>query len=124
MKETYLGLGPSAHSYNGNSRQWNISNNPLYIQAIEKGVLNFEKEELTLHQRYNEYILTSLRTMWGADLNYIETAFGRDYVTHGLKEVEKYLETGKVLHQENKLILSDNGKLFADKIASDIFITE
>ncbi len=124
LKETYLGLGPSAHSYNGNSRQWNISNNPLYIQAIEKGVLNFEKEELTLHQRYNEYILTSLRTMWGADLNYIETAFGRDYVTHGLKEVEKYLETGKVLHQENKLILSDNGKLFADKIASDIFITE
>ncbi len=124
LKENYLGLGPSAHSYNGSSRQWNISNNILYIQSIEKGELNFEKEELTIDQRYNEYILTSLRTMWGTDLNYLSQTFGKDYLTHCLHEAEKYLETKKVLHQENKLILSDEGKLFADKIASDLFITQ
>ncbi len=124
LKENYLGLGPSAHSYNGHSRQWNVSNNTLYIQSIEKGELNFEKEELTTNQRFNEYVLTSLRTIWGMDLNYIERAFGKDYLTHSLKEAGKYLETKSVLHQENKLILSDKGKLFADKIASDLFITD
>jgi len=124
LKENYLGLGPSAHSYNGHSRQWNVSNNVLYIQSLEKGELNFEKEELTIDHRYNEYILTSLRTMWGTDLNYLSQTFGKDYLTHCLHEAKKYLETNKVLHQENKLILSDEGKLFADKIASDLFITE
>ncbi len=121
-KENYLGLGPSAHSYNGHSRQWNISNNPLYIQSLEKGKLNVEKEELTAEQKYNEYILTSLRTMWGTDLNYIEQTFGKEYSAHSLTEAEKYVETKKVLHQKNKLLLSDEGKLFADKIASDLFI--
>ena len=124
LKEDYLGLGPSAHSYNGHSRQWNISNNALYIQAIEKGELNFEKEELSTYQRYNEYILTSLRTMWGTDLNYIEKTLGKDYSTYCLLEAEKYFDTKKVIHQKNKLILSDEGKLFADKIASDLFKIE
>lgn len=124
LKENYLGLGPSAHSFNGTSRQWNISNNPLYIQALLKGEMNFEKEELTSNQRYNEYILTSLRTMWGSDLGYIEKVFGIPYLTHCMAEARPYLESKKLLLKENKLFLSDQGKLFADKIASELFLTQ
>jgi oxygen-independent coproporphyrinogen-3 oxidase len=121
LKENYLGLGPSAHSYNGKSRQWNISNNVLYIQSLEKGKLNFEEEVLTPAQNYNEYILTSLRTMWGTDLKHIETQFGTDYLLHCLKEADKYINSGDVRNEENKLFLTDKGKLFADKIASNLF---
>ena len=124
LKENYLGLGPSAHSFNGTSRQWNISNNPLYIQALLKGEMNFEKEELTSNQRYNEYVLTSLRTMWGSDLGYVESQFGIPYLTHCMAEARPYLESKKLLLKENKLFLSDQGKLFADKIASDLFLTQ
>ncbi len=124
LKENYLGLGPSAHSYNGVSRQWNISNNALYIQSIEKNKLNFEEEILTTTQKYNEYILTSLRTIWGTDLTYIETAFGKDYKNYCIKESERYIMEENLLNKENKLFLSDKGKLLADKIASDLFYIE
>jgi len=123
-KENYLGLGPSAHSFNGATRQWNISNNALYIQSIEKGELNFEKEILSKDQRYNEYIMTSLRTIWGLDLNYLEQNFGKEYLEYCLKEAEHYIKTENVLNEENKLYLSDKGKLIADKIASDLFKIE
>ena len=124
LKEKYLGLGPSAHSYNGISRQWNIANNSLYIQALENNEINFEQEILTEVQQYNEYILTSLRTMWGADLKYIETKFGNEYLIHCIKDVEKYVLSKDVLMYENKLFLTDKGKLLADKIASDLFEIE
>ena len=123
-KEKYLGLGPSAHSFNGESRQWNISNNALYIQSIEKGELNFEKELLSIEQRYNEYVMTSLRTIWGLDLNYLEQNFGKEYLEYCLKEIEQYVKSENVLAEENKLYLSDKGKLIADKIASDLFKIE
>lgn len=121
LKKKYLGLGTSAHSYNGRSRQWNISNNAIYIQSLEKGELNFEKEELNDEQRYNEYILTSLRTIWGTDLNHIENHFGHSYLSYCLKETEKYIQSEDVLNEENKLFLTDKGKLIADRIASDLF---
>jgi oxygen-independent coproporphyrinogen-3 oxidase len=121
LKEKYLGLGPSAHSYNETSRQWNISNNALYIGELEKGSLKFEKEELTQTQRYNEYILTSLRTIWGTDLTYIEEHFGNEFSANSLKEAEKYIKTGDLLNEKNKLFLTDKGKLIADRIASDLF---
>lgn len=124
LKEKYLGLGPSAHSFNGTSRQWNISNNALYIQSLEKNGLNFEKEELTISQRYNEYIMTSLRTMWGASLDYIKLNFGEQFSVDTLKEVEKYILQKDVVLESNKLFLSDKGKLIADKIASDLFKLE
>ena len=123
LKENYLGLGPSAHSYNGETRQWNISNNALYIQSLEKGDLSFEKEELTKVQRYNEYVLTSLRTIWGLDLMRVEKEFGKEYLEYCKVEVEKYLQSEDVMNEENKLYLSDKGKLIADKIASDLFKT-
>lgn len=124
LKETYLGLGPSAHSYNGNSRQWNISNNALYIQSLEKNKLPFEEEILTTSQHYNEYILTSLRTMWGTDLKYIEKRFGKDYLLYCLNEAEKHIHSQEIKNEGNKLFLTDKGKLFADKIASNLFFVD
>jgi oxygen-independent coproporphyrinogen-3 oxidase len=121
LKEKYLGLGPSAHSFNGTSRQWNISNNSLYIRSLENNELDFEKEELSDFQRYNEYILTSLRTIWGTDLRYIEEQFGKAFLDNCLKEAGKYIASDDVLNEENKLFLTDKGKLIADRIASDLF---
>lgn len=121
LKEKYLGLGPSAHSYDGVSRQWNVSNNALYINALEKDELNFEREELTTIQRFNEYVLTSLRTIWGTDLQYIGEHFGEASAAQGLKVAEKYIGSADLQYEENKLILTDKGKLIADRIASDLF---
>lgn len=121
LKEKYLGLGPSAHSFNGESRQWNISNNALYIKSLENNAIDFELEQLNIDQRYNEYILTSLRTMWGSDLERIGSDFGNDFKSHCLKEAQKYIETADITIETNTLFLTDKGKLIADKIASDLF---
>ena len=114
----YLGLGPSAHSFNGESRQWNISNNNIYIETLEKNVIPFEKEILTQSQKVNEYIMTSLRTMEGLDINKIPEVLSSDLLTSS----KKFIETGKLILRENKLLLTREGKLFADGIAADLFI--
>lgn len=115
--KTYLGLGPSAHSYNGNSRQWNVSNNNIYIRSIQEGLLPFEKEILTPTQRLNEYIMTSLRTSEGLDLTKLENV-----ARHRLQAAgRKYIDTGKMILKEEKMILTSEGKLFADGIAADLF---
>lgn len=121
LKENYLGLGPSAHSYNGDSRQWNISNNALYIRSLENEELNFEKEILTETQKYNEYILTSLRTIWGVDLDYINNNFAEHILNNCLKEASFHIDNESLISTNNKLYLSSKGKLFADKIAADLF---
>jgi len=123
-QEHYLGLGPSAHSFDGVSRQWNIANNNSYTQSLKKNEILFEKEILTKEQRYNEYILTSLRTMWGTDLDYIKNNLGNDLLNYCLEEAKLYLLSGNLKQMENKLYLTDKGKLFADKIASDLFKVE
>jgi oxygen-independent coproporphyrinogen-3 oxidase len=129
LKEKYLGLGPSAHSYNQEVRQWNVSNNAKYIQALESSdTLDFEntlfeQENLTINQRYNEYILTSLRTMWGTDLNYIKNQFGQNFLTHCLKAAQPYFLLNQLIQKSDFLFLTDAGKLFADKISSDLFMT-
>ncbi len=129
LKKNYLGLGPSAHSYNGTSRQWNIANNALYIRSFEKDFdagkqSRFEEETLTTSQQYNEYILTTLRTMWGTDLKYIENVFGNDYLSSCLIEADKYILLGDIRKENDKLFLNDKGKLIADKIASDLFVVD
>lgn len=128
LKEKYLGLGPSAHSYNGIARQWNVSNNATYIRSVEKmetinqeGSLLFEQEILTIQQRYNEYILTSLRTIWGSDLLHVQKQFGNEFLEYCLKEAAPYFRSKQLIQEGNKLFLTDAGKLFADKIASDLF---
>jgi oxygen-independent coproporphyrinogen-3 oxidase len=119
---TYLGLGPSAHSYNGISRQWNISNLIYYIEQISRNELFFESEELSLIQKYNEYVMVSLRTMWGCDLNKIANRFGTETADHFLNLVTKYLASGDLIEKSGIYYLTDEGKLFADGIASDLFL--
>jgi oxygen-independent coproporphyrinogen III oxidase len=117
----YLGIGPSAHSFDGKARRWNVSNNAVYTQAVEQGEVYFESEELTLTERYNEYVMTRLRTSWGCDLNEIENMFGVAYRMHVLKEAEPYIAQEALLQNDQVLVLSASGKLIADKIASDLF---
>lgn len=123
--QSYLGVGPSAHSFNGNSRSWNIANNALYIEGIQKKELPLETETLSFADRFNEYVMTSLRTMWGIDLNKVESDFGQDLLKHLLHESDDYLEQGAIERtSENFLRLTRSGKLLADRIASDIFWVE
>jgi oxygen-independent coproporphyrinogen-3 oxidase len=120
--ETYLGIGPSAHSYNRTSRQWNIANNAKYINGILKGTPASELENLTLENRINEYIMTSLRTSWGMDLGKIEKDFGPDYKKQIEKGLDPYVEKEQITLKSNIAILTNSGKLYADRIASDLFI--
>ncbi len=117
----YLGLGPSAHSFNGNSRQWNVANNQLYIQSLKQGTLSFEKEELTATQQLNEYIMTGLRLMEGCDLNYISQQFGEEKAAELSSNAAVPISKGLMVAQDNHLILTKDGKLFADSIAADLF---
>lgn len=119
---SYLGLGPSAHSFNGYSRQWNVSDISKYIAALSKGKLLFEIEELDLRTRFNEYILTSLRTMWGIDLAYVEAEFekeGYDYITN---LAAKFMGYGLMRQEKNSLILTDQGVMIADNIISEFIM--
>jgi oxygen-independent coproporphyrinogen-3 oxidase len=120
----YLGLGPSAHSFNGTSRQWNIPNIARYMQLAGTGDLQPEKEVLTQNQKYNEYVMTSLRTSWGCDLEHLENVFGPKYRDYFLSLSERFLEEKKLFREGNVFLLSDEGKLFADGIASDLFIDD
>ena len=120
--EKYLGLGPSAHSYDGKSRQWNISNLTKYIQLVGDAELFYEKEILSTEDKFNEYVMTSLRTSWGCDIEKIERDYGKSYAHHFLKNIKKYLENGEMLKENNTYFLSEEGKLFADGIAADLFL--
>jgi oxygen-independent coproporphyrinogen-3 oxidase len=117
----YLGLGPSAHSFNGTSRQWNISNNALYVKSLQNNTVPFEKEELTDTQRLNEYIMTSLRTIEGLDLQYVTSRCGERVANHLLAISRKFIDAGKLTSHHNKLQLTKEGKLFADGIAAALF---
>ena len=116
----YLGLGPSAHSFNGKERQWNISNNNIYITSLEKGELPFEKEVLTASQKLNEYIMTSLRTMEGINLEKLRSVFGikEDEM---LEKAKQYSAGGLLTLENHSLVLTKEGKLLADGIASALF---
>jgi len=118
----YLGVGPSAHSFNGTSRQWNISSNKQYIKKIKITDPHFEMEDLNNQQQYNEYIFTGLRTIWGVELYYIETQFGKDAQQYFKQQIQNWINQKKVKRQNNNFTLTRKGKLYADAIASDLFI--
>ena len=119
----YLGLGPSAHSFNGNSRQWNVASNPSYIKSIvADNKVPFEKELLSFEDRFNEYLMTSLRTMWGVDLDLATKSFGADVTADLVQNAASYIERDWMIQKDNKLILTKAGKLFADKIAANLFL--
>jgi oxygen-independent coproporphyrinogen-3 oxidase len=119
---SYLGIGPSAHSFDGSRRYWNISNNALYAQKISSNVLPHESENLSASNRYNEYIMTSLRTMWGLDLQKIENDFGSSYADHFLKMVGRFLKDGFVAESHTVYTLTAAGKLMSDHITRELFI--
>ncbi len=118
----YLGVGPSAHSYNGISRQWNISSNKHYIHKVNEDDSYFEVEELSNNQQYNEYIFTALRTIWGVDLEYINNQFGSKSLIYFKKQVISWENKGKIKQTKNTYTLTKHGKVYADAIASDLFI--
>ncbi|MBA8987470.1 MULTISPECIES: radical SAM family heme chaperone HemW [Sphingobacterium] len=123
--KSYLGIGPSAHSFNGASRSWNIANNALYIKGILLKELALKTELLRKNDRFNEYVMTSLRTKWGVDKKYVLQEFGDDYLNSILKTIEQYVYNKEVLISEEGIItLSPSGKLLADQIAADLFIVE
>ena len=122
--KSYLGIGPSAHSFNGIERQWNISNNSLYIKSISKSKIPCEVEKLNEKDKYNEYILTSLRTIWGVNSSYIKMTFSSFFYIFFKKNVKKWIKSGHILQKNEKITLSKKGKLFADKISSELFWTE
>lgn len=118
----YLGLGPSAHSFNGTSRQWNIASNPQYIKSIAAGKVPFEIESLTTAMQFNEYVMTSLRTSAGCNLEWVSEKFGTDHSIHLLAHSEPYIRMGRIERVGETLRLTKAGRLFADGIAGELFI--
>ena len=118
----YLGIGPSAHSFNGTSRRWNISSNKKYIEGVLANSSYSETENLTNEQQYNEYIFTSLRTIWGIDKTTILKRYGDEIALHFLEEIRKWEAKKYIVAVSNIYTLTSKGKVFADAIASDLFI--
>ena len=118
----YLGLGPSAHSFNGYTRQWNARDLKGYIKSINEGKIFFESEELDIKKRFNEYIMTSLRTMWGIDLEYIETMFEKEGYDFIVNLSGKYRNYGLMKREKNSLVLTNQGKLISDNIISEFMM--
>ena len=118
----YYGFGPAAHSFNGHDkRRWNISNNSLYLQSIEKNIIPYEEEILNDVHRLNEYVMTSLRTAEGLDIDFVEKKFGKEKAERIIHDAEKCLQQGKMVLEESSLILTKEGKFFADGIAAELF---
>lgn len=120
----YLGLGPSAHSYNGVSRQWNYSSLTKYLKLDDIKNEVFEKEILSKSQKYNEYVMTSIRTSWGCNLDYILNIFGKKYLSHCKESAQIHLTAGKLKMHGNILTLTEGGKFFADGITADLFFED
>ena len=121
LGKNYIGIGPSAHSYNGVSRSWNVANNPIYLKSIQEDKLPNETEILSVMDRYNEYIMTGLRTIWGVSLCRIEAEFGVDYLKYLHKQIQKFLDDDLLFIENDVLRPTKKGKFLTDGIASDLF---
>ncbi|PHS10814.1 MAG: coproporphyrinogen III oxidase [Kordia sp.] len=132
LGKPYLGVGPSAHSFNGTQRSWNVANNTKYINSIEKNTLPIERETLSIDDRYNEYVMTGLRTIYGVSLNKVSNDFGTLYEIHIKKMAQKHIDQGLLMItsetgqdstvQIQKLFTTARGKFLCDGIASDLFM--
>ncbi|GAA4077417.1 radical SAM family heme chaperone HemW [Flavobacterium cheonanense] len=122
LGKKYIGIGPSAHSYDGEKRSWNVSNNTLYLKSIQENKLPSETEILSKTDRYNEYIMTGLRTIWGISLDRIQTEFGKTYLDYLNQQAAKYIEDHLLFVDENILRTTKKGKFLSDGIASDLFL--
>lgn len=122
LGKKYIGIGPSAHSYDGKNRGWNVSNNSLYIKSIQENKLPIEIETLTKTDRYNEYVMTGLRTIWGISLERIEQEFGKTYLDYLNQQATKFIEDHLLFVDDNILRATKKGKFLSDGIASDLFL--
>ena len=120
--KSYIGIGPSAHSYNGKQRGWNVNNNAKYISALENNKLPIEIEELTVRDQYNEYVMTGLRTRWGVSLEQVVKKYGISYKTYLLQQAKKHLEEQLLVIKEDTLLVTAKGKFLSDGIAADLFL--
>lgn len=121
-QQPYLGLGPSAHSYRGETRQWNVSDLSEYLKSLDKNEIPFTREMLTARDLYNEYVMTSLRTMWGINLDFVEENINkesRDYLNNLATRFVKY---GMITRNGNQLLLTDQGKMISDNIISELMM--
>lgn len=116
----YLGCGPSAHSYNLISRQWNVASLDKYINGINEGNLNYEIEELDIYTRYNEFVITAMRTMWGMNLNRLKESFGTELYDYALKMSKAHIDEGNLMIENDTLKLTQAGTFISDGIMSDL----
>jgi len=121
LGKKYIGIGPSAHSYNGTHRSWNIANNSLYLKSLQEDKLLIETEELTISDRYNEYVMTGLRTIWGVDVKRVQAEFGSKFSDYLLNEAAPFVQQGLLSFENNILTTTRAGKFLADGLASDLF---
>jgi oxygen-independent coproporphyrinogen III oxidase len=124
LQKKYLGIGPSAHSYDGRSRQFNVRNNPFYIQSIEQGKVPFKLEILSRANKINEYLLTTLRTNWGCDVEHLVNEFDYDLMKERSETLKVFFANRLLEKKDRFLLLTCKGKLLADKIASDLFMAD
>ena len=122
QQKKYIGIGPSAHSFDGNQRGWNINNNPKYIASIENGIVPMETEVLTKTDQYNEYVMTGLRTIWGVSLSRVNSEFGEHYKEYLLLQAEKFIQEHLLYLDGDILLATKKGKFLADGIAADLFM--
>ena len=121
-KKKYIGIGPSAHSFNGNSRQWNIKSNSKYVLKLKSQQEYYEIEKLSENEKYNEYVLTTLRTMWGINQKYLTKNYNKKINLKFTSLIKKWIESGDVIKENENFKLSKKGMLMADGIASDLFV--
>lgn len=119
---SYLGLGPSAHSFNGIIRSWNVANLESYLKAIENDLVYQEEEKLSETDKYNEYIITRIRTKWGISVNEVEKLFGPERAKTLKQNIQKYIDSGKVIYQKENLKLSHDGLFVSDEIMANLII--
>lgn len=122
LRKKYIGVGPSAHSFDGEKRTWNLSNNTKYINAINNGQDFFQSEYLSIIDKYNEYIMTGLRTVWGVSLKYLELEFGEKYKEFFVEKSRKYFDLNYLRKDNNIVTTTIEGRFLADGISSDLFV--
>jgi len=124
QQKPYLGIGPSAHSYNGKNRQFNVSNNAQYLKALQKNEIPAEMDILTAEDRINEYLMTSLRTSVGCNFLYLKDELGYDLIKNAKPQIEQWKSSGLCILENHHLKLTLKGRLLADKLASDLFLVD
>jgi len=119
--EPYVGVGPSAHSYNGISRRWNVANIKEYLASIDSNTIPFSSEKLTVEQRYDEYVMTRLRTQWGINIKDLQKLFGKERRNFFVKTISKFISTNHIEQNGDVFIFTDKGKLISDHVISELF---